>query len=1199
MLELAETIATFSARTRSRGLRYARAGNVTELSVSPEEIRAVVLGTIPYDTRWIWDDTGWDCECDCPIAFDCKHAYAVAAAVLDQFHRRESPPNEGRTPQRSARAREVSALEALRAARSPWEARRALEPLLGSRFGVPWTVDHIPWLAAALSEPDADLRCFLLARGIAARTEQALPAALAAFVDRADLAERIAERDRGEVLAAVLDWADRRAAAAARELRVVLTLFEADDGPTVALEARVCSPRLRDAPRTQAQLEQLRSECQRTPGWLSAEQRTLLELLVRHRAGPSPAEERALVSPGVLARLLERFGDSPLVSWDSALPEALAQRFGVTAGAAAQLSREVVRIVPDLVATAADPRLELVVAWPDGRKRALIDALLVPPMISYGNAEPGLVLAGGIFYTLGESPPLPLLERFAARGRLPLQPSELAPVLQRLVRRFPHLRESVTAMTRHHRVTPLLLVDIVEDEWLELRLLAHDAAPGTGPEVLRAHASRVFEWIPESGWERWPDEEPPAPDAASAPAGPDTAGFWLEGPEVSDVAPAVDWLTGFGAEQKTVRMARPPAQTPPAGLRLRATAKSLEAFALAFERRPEPLGVFATPSARRLLDPDLRVIPRLSATASGIDFFEVSAAWEAEGLALSEAELTLLRAATTRFVRLGSGWVRREVVAEMDVALDALADLGIEPGEPAQRVSLWQLAGSKPESLATLERLAGSPELAVAARELRDRVARFAGLPEAALPAQFSGELRPYQRRGLDFLAHTSSLGLGAILADDMGLGKTIQALAWLLRLREDGARGLALVVCPTSVVHNWVREAERFAPALRVGVLGRGPERHRLRADLDRFDLVITNYALLRRDAEEWRGFDLLAAILDEAQQIKNPDAAVSRVAHALRARHRLALTGTPLENRALDLWSLMGFANPGYLGTRRSFAERYDRSDVPPERRRLLAAKLRPVLLRRLKQEVAPELPERIEERRDCELTAGQRKRYLAELRRSRRLVDALGGDARERAQGRIAILAALTRLRQICCHPALTGAGARLGSGKFEAFFELLEPLLAEGHKVLVFSQFVACLRLLRRELAKRGVVVHELTGATTRREEVVAEFQEDPRPCVFLISLRAGGTGLNLTAASYVVLFDPWWNPAVEAQAIDRTHRIGQDRTVIAFRLLATGTVEEKIFELQQRKAAMTREILGESALGRSLTREDLEYLFAET
>jgi SNF2 family DNA or RNA helicase len=261
-------------------------------------------------------------------------------------------------------------------------------------------------------------------------------------------------------------------------------------------------------------------------------------------------------------------------------------------------------------------------------------------------------------------------------------------------------------------------------------------------------------------------------------------------------------------------------------------------------------------------------------------------------------------------------------------------------------------------------------------------------------------------------------------------------------------------------------------------------------------------------------------------------------------------------------------------------------------------LSAKLRPVLLRRTKREVATDLPERIEERLDCELTKGQRQLYLAELVKSRRLVDSLGAQPDGLARNKITILAALTRLRQICCHPALAGGKTSLGSGKFEALFELLEPLLAEGHKVLVFSQFVQCLKLLSAEMRARDIVFHTLTGQSTKREQIVDAFQSDERPCVFLISLRAGGTGLNLTAASYVVLFDPWWNPAVEAQAIDRTHRIGQERTVIAYRLLTTGTIEEKIWELQQRKAELARDVLGEDGFARTLTRDDLDYLLAD-
>jgi SNF2 family DNA or RNA helicase len=399
-------------------------------------------------------------------------------------------------------------------------------------------------------------------------------------------------------------------------------------------------------------------------------------------------------------------------------------------------------------------------------------------------------------------------------------------------------------------------------------------------------------------------------------------------------------------------------------------------------------------------------------------------------------------------------------------------------------------------------------------------------------------------------------------------------------------------------VVHNWAREAARFAPGLRVLVLERGPGRQDLRETLGQHDLLVTNYALLRRDAEEWARVELHAAILDEAQFVKNPDAAVSRAACALRAQNRLALTGTPVENRALDLWSLMAFANPGQLGERKRFVARLEGPNAPPHARAALAARLRPVLLRRTKAAVAPELPPRIEERRDCELTREQRALYLDELRRCRAIALDESGGARKQAQRRIEVLAGLTRLRQICCHPALAGGRRGLASGKFEALFELLEPLLAEGHKVLVFSQFVECLKLVGEQLRRRGIRHHVLTGATVRREQVVGAFSADAEPCVFLISLKAGGTGLNLTAASYVILFDPWWNPAVEAQAIDRTHRIGQDRTVVAYRLLTRGTVEEKIFELQERKAALARELIGEEGFRGALTRDDLLELLAD-
>jgi SNF2 family DNA or RNA helicase len=244
-----------------------------------------------------------------------------------------------------------------------------------------------------------------------------------------------------------------------------------------------------------------------------------------------------------------------------------------------------------------------------------------------------------------------------------------------------------------------------------------------------------------------------------------------------------------------------------------------------------------------------------------------------------------------------------------------------------------------------------------------------------------------------------------------------------------------------------------------------------------------------------------------------------------------------------------------------------------------------------------VAQELPPRVEERVDCVLTPGQRRLYLSELGRARAFLGTVLADPQGLERNRMPVLATLTRLRQICCHPALAGGRPGLGSGKFEALFEMLEPLLAEGHKVLLFSQFVECLKLIEAEFDQRGVPYHLLTGQTTRREKVVEAFTQDERPCVFLLSLRAGGLGLNLTAASYVILFDPWWNPAIEAQAIDRTHRIGQTRTVIAYKLLTEGTVEERIWDLQQRKSALARDLLGEEGFARSLTRSDLEWLLS--
>jgi SNF2 family DNA or RNA helicase len=627
-----------------------------------------------------------------------------------------------------------------------------------------------------------------------------------------------------------------------------------------------------------------------------------------------------------------------------------------------------------------------------------------------------------------------------------------------------------------------------------------------------------------------------------------------------------------------------------------ATETFLDTLARAWTERPEEAEYLGNPSFQRLFLAPRQLRPRLIVKGSGIDWLAVSAEWEQEGLKLSAADLQRLQTATGRFIRLpDSGWVELDSQA-VQGAHEAMAELGVDGLVPvAQRIGLEQAAHLDDEGL---KRFADSP----LAQALRERLRNFKGIPDTELPAGVDAQLRPYQKDGFDFLCHLTQVRLGGILADDMGLGKTLQTLAWLAWLKERNGKQPkpALVICPASVLHNWRRESNRFTPQMKVLVLESGAARHNLRKQIPQHDLIVTNYALMRRDLEEFQKFAFGAVILDEAQFIKNPGAQVTQCVKQLKSEHRLALTGTPLENRLLDLWSITDFIQPGYLGDQEQFAETYEPHGENAESaqriaRKRLSAKLRPLLLRRLKKHVAKDLPERIEQRRDCQLGEEQRKLYLAELRRSREQVMKTVAE-KGLNQSKIHVLAALTRLRQICCHPKLVGSDAL--SGKTETLFELLDSLVAEGQKVLLFSQFVRMLELLDQECRQRQIPTHLLTGQTKDRQEVVNTFQNDPNASVFLLSLRAAGTGLNLTTASYVVLYDPWWNPAVEAQAIDRSHRIGQTHTVNAYRLISPGTVEEKIWELQQSKAQTIADVLGEEGFARSLSGADLEYLFAE-
>jgi SNF2 family DNA or RNA helicase len=404
-----------------------------------------------------------------------------------------------------------------------------------------------------------------------------------------------------------------------------------------------------------------------------------------------------------------------------------------------------------------------------------------------------------------------------------------------------------------------------------------------------------------------------------------------------------------------------------------------------------------------------------------------------------------------------------------------------------------------------------------------------------------------------------------------MGLGKTVQALAFLRNLP-----GRALIVCPSSLVFNWVREAARFTPERRVLVIA-GEGRAKLFGPaLEQADLIVTSYPLLRRDIDRYLEWEFAAAVLDEAQHIKNPDSQNAQAAGALRAKHRFLLTGTPIENSLKDLWSLMNFLMPGYLGSAKDFRERYERdiqNDPLGATAKRLLQRIRPFVLRRTKRAVATELPEKIEQVAYCELTPQQKEVYAELVKTTRRTLSDLAGSG-DQGKARMTMLTALLRLRQACCDLRLLGqeVGQEQASAKIELLRELLAEAVDGGHRVLIFSQFVSMLTLLREALTSDEIAYCYLDGSTKDRAAEVDRFQAGEVP-VFLISLKAGGVGLNLTAADTVIHFDPWWNPAVEAQATDRAHRIGQEKVVTAYKLIARDTVEEKILALQQKKRAL--------------------------
>ena len=509
---------------------------------------------------------------------------------------------------------------------------------------------------------------------------------------------------------------------------------------------------------------------------------------------------------------------------------------------------------------------------------------------------------------------------------------------------------------------------------------------------------------------------------------------------------------------------------------------------------------------------------------------------------------------------------------------------------------------------ARLEELAKGTELnwtgGERLRETGRKLSQFGKVKKVDAPKGLQATLRDYQLDGLAWMQFLREYDLGGILADDMGLGKTVQTIAHILTEKEAGRlTNPALVIAPTSLMMNWMEEAARFAPDLKVLLL-QGKERMDLFDQIDGADIVLTTYALLPRDEEKLREHQYHLVILDESHYIKNTRSKAAQTAGSLNARHRLCLSGTPLENHLGELWSQFHFLLPGLLGDEKTFNTQFrhpiERQD-DPVRRMLLNRRIKPFLLRRTKDHVAKELPEKTEMIRRIEITGPQRDLYetvrLAMDKKVREEIDRKGV-----ARSQIVILEALLKLRQVCCDPRLVKAmpgkkNTAAVSAKLTDLMQMVDDLLGEGRKILVFSQFTSMLGLIEEELDARKIPYAILTGETRDRSAQVAAFQQGAVP-IFLISLKAGGVGLNLTAADTVIHYDPWWNPAAENQATDRAWRIGQDKPVFVYKLIAKGTLEEKIQLLQQKKSELAASILAEGESQKmALTQEDLQAIFA--
>ncbi|RRD71864.1 MULTISPECIES: DEAD/DEAH box helicase [unclassified Desulfovibrio] len=578
-------------------------------------------------------------------------------------------------------------------------------------------------------------------------------------------------------------------------------------------------------------------------------------------------------------------------------------------------------------------------------------------------------------------------------------------------------------------------------------------------------------------------------------------------------------------------------------------------------------------------------------------WFSLNIAVEYEGQSLPLEKIWKAWARGKRYVQLKDGSYTNLPEAWLEKLSRKLTALGLDPSKPPQQ-KFKQFEAPVLDSL--LEDLPNASTDSFW-NTLCEKIRSFREIRPVDPPAGLNATLRTYQQQGLAYLNFLSEYGFGGILADEMGLGKTVQTLSFIQYMHENRFTGPNLIVVPTSVLPNWEREAEKFVPGLKRLTIY-GARREGMFKHIADSHLIITTYALLRRDLEEIEKHEFNTVILDEAQNIKNPNTITARSVRRINARMRLCLSGTPIENNLFELWSLFEFLMPGFLGSQHAFQRGIVKpiKDGDPETLDYLRTRVRPFILRRTKAEVAKDLPPKVESVTCCALEEAQAELYAALARKLRAQV-LTDVDEKGLAKSQMSILDALLKLRQICCHPRLLkldmpGFSTNLPSGKFDAFKDMVLEIVEGGHKVLVFSQFVQMLHIIRQWLEFSRIPFCYLDGASKDRFEQVDRFNTSPDIPIFLISLKAGGTGLNLTSADYVIHYDPWWNPAVESQATDRTHRIGQKRQVFSYKLICQNTVEEKILKLQEAKRGVAEAIIPGQDTWKSLTREDLEMLF---